>query len=242
NEDDFNIIHWKYFYSFQKAYTEFSVASVIAVGDPAQEFEPSEIPLSIPYCMFTVLVSHESRELGDSTYFDASCYQYNSHTNSKNVHMKMRIFYSTNAPRFSYLRVNNSLKIGRTFIVSGFIKRVTSKFIMLEVTDIDFMTANVNITKNAQEFTSSTITDRRSDIDRIAEDTVSASSQTLKRPRRVTTRATKHNTTLDALELAIHDNTQDRRTQVEDAPEDGGDDLEYLDEQEVKVESKTGRT
>ncbi|CAG8819405.1 2084_t:CDS:1, partial [Gigaspora rosea] len=65
---------------------------------------------------------------------------------------------------------------------------------MLEVMDIDFMTANVNITQNIQEFTSSTITDRRSDIDLIAKDTVSASSQTLKRPRRVTTRATKQST------------------------------------------------
>ncbi|CAG8827888.1 4449_t:CDS:1, partial [Gigaspora rosea] len=47
---------------------------------------------------------------------------------------------------------------------------------------------------------------------------------------------------LDALELPIHDNTQDRRTRVEDAPEDRVDDLEYLGEQEVNVESKKGRT
>ncbi|CAG8819320.1 24390_t:CDS:1, partial [Gigaspora rosea] len=115
----------------------------------------------------------------------------------------MRIFYSTNAPRFLYLRVNNSIKIGRTFIVSGFIKRVTPEFTMLEVTDIDFMTANVNMTQNMQEFTSSTITDRRSDIDLIAEDTVSASSQTLKRPRRVTTRATKQSTSLSSASPVI---------------------------------------
>lgn len=303
-ENDFSIVCWKYFYPFQQPYTEFSVgdiimfvgkfvvenleqyvtvsyASVIAVGDPGQVFEHSEIPLSVPHSMFNVLVSRDPKECGDSTYFDAGCYQYNPHTNSKNVHMKMRVFYSTNMPKFSYLRVNNSIKIGRTFIVSGFIRRITSDFIMLEVTDIDFMIAGANTTLNVQGSTSSINTDRCSDIDMIAEDTESAAPQPPKRPRRVTTRSSKQGAgsssaspvivesaaslpnlipstktsiispnrkgkktlsdlALDLTEPIVEDNIQDRRTRVEDAPEDD-DDIEFIDEQEVEVECKKGK-
>ncbi|CAG8471047.1 10245_t:CDS:2 [Cetraspora pellucida] len=62
---------------------------------------------------------------------------------------------------------------------------------MLEVTDIDFVTTSVNMIQNVQGSTSSINTDHRSDIDMIAEDTESAASRTLKRPRRVTTKYSK---------------------------------------------------
>ncbi|CAG8829085.1 2124_t:CDS:2 [Gigaspora margarita] len=83
--------------------------------------------------------------------------------------------------------------------MSGFIRYITSEFAMLEVTtDIDFITTNIIITQSMQEFSSSTINDHCSNMDLIAKDTKSASSQILKRPCRVTTRATKQ--TLDILE------------------------------------------
>lgn len=202
-ENDFSIVRWKYFYPLQQPYTEFSVgdivmfagkfvvenseqcitvscASVIAIGDPTQEFEPTEIPLSVPHCLFTVLVSRDPKECGDSTYFDAGCYQYNSHTNSKNVYMKIRAFFSTNTPRFSYLRINNSIKIGKTFVISGFIRRITSDFTMFEVTDIDFMTTSANTIQNVQVSTSLSDTNCHSDIDIMAEDTEFTASQSLK--------------------------------------------------------------
>ncbi|CAG8791182.1 16225_t:CDS:1, partial [Racocetra fulgida] len=36
---------------------------------------------------------------------------------------------------------NNSIKPGRTFLISGFIRRITSESISVEATDIDFMYA-----------------------------------------------------------------------------------------------------
>ncbi|CAG8816451.1 27671_t:CDS:2 [Gigaspora margarita] len=72
-KNDFSIVCWKYFYPFQQPYTEFLL-----------EFETTEIPLSVPHCLFTVLVSHDPKEYSNSTYFDTGYYQYNSHTNSKN--------------------------------------------------------------------------------------------------------------------------------------------------------------
>lgn len=96
--------------------------------------------------------------------------------NSKNVHMKLRLFYSTNAPRCSYIHTNNSIEIGRAFIVSGFVKRVISNFTIIEVTDIDFMTTNFNTVQNMQKSTSSDTSDNRSNIDLIAKDVASVTS------------------------------------------------------------------
>ncbi|CAG8553919.1 14423_t:CDS:1, partial [Racocetra fulgida] len=129
-----------------------------------------------------------------STYFDAGCYQYNSSTNSRNVHMKLRIFYPTNAPRFSYLRVNHSVKIGRTFIVSGFVRRITPDFIIVELTDLDFISTNANTIKNVQVSASSVASNNRSDIDLIAEDVNSTTSRAPKRSCVITSRSSKQST------------------------------------------------
>ncbi|CAG8790521.1 22911_t:CDS:1, partial [Gigaspora rosea] len=134
-----------------------------------------------------------------STYFEAGCYQYNSHTNSKNVHIKLRIFYPTNALRFSYLRANSSIQMGRSFVVSGFVSRITSDFVIFEVTDVDFMTSNVNVVQDVQPSITSTVSEHHSDIDLIAEDTDSNIPQAVKRPRRLTSRPLKQSSSLSTI-------------------------------------------
>ncbi|RIB06907.1 hypothetical protein C2G38_2115022, partial [Gigaspora rosea] len=218
-ENEFKIVHWKYFYPYDRPYTEFSVgdivmfagkfivenleqyitvssACVIVAGDPEQVFEANEIPLSTPHCMIPIQVIRDPKELGDSTYFDAMCCQYNSITSSKNVHMKLRLFYPTNSPRFTYLRANNSIKMTRSFIVSGFIRRVTSEFTIIEVTDVDFMPTNVGSVQNTQESSSSSSSNNRSVIDLIADDVdfAATTSRTSKRPRGMTSKSSKQGT------------------------------------------------
>lgn len=189
-ENDFKIINWKYFYPFNQPRTEFSTgdivmfagkfiienleqnitvsyACIIATGNPEQVFEASEIPISTPHCMFPVQINREQKEVGESTHFDTECYQYNSHTNSKKARMKLRAFYPTNAPIFAYLRTNNNIRMGRTFIISGFVRRVTSDFTVVEVTDVDFITNNANTVQSVQIGSSSGASDNRSDIDLI---------------------------------------------------------------------------
>lgn len=216
-ENEFKIVHWKYFYPYDQPYTEFSVGDIvmfsgkfivenleqyitvsstciIATGDHEHVFEADEIPLSTPHCMFPIQVTRDPKELGDSTYFDATSCQYNSITSSKNVHMKLRVFYPTNSPRFTYLRANNSIKITRSFIVSGFIRRVTSDFTIIEVTDIDFISTNVASLQNVQESTSSSASNNRSVIDLIADDVDSTTLRTSKRPRGIMSKSSKQPT------------------------------------------------
>ncbi|CAG8784836.1 10261_t:CDS:1, partial [Cetraspora pellucida] len=107
---EFKIVRWKYFYPFEKPYTDFSVGdvvmfagkfvvenleqyiivsnvSVIAPNENDQELVTEEVPLSVPHCMFLVLVKRDPQMIRDATYFDAECFQYNSFTNSKRVLM-----------------------------------------------------------------------------------------------------------------------------------------------------------
>ncbi|CAG8651021.1 7360_t:CDS:1, partial [Gigaspora rosea] len=113
--------------------------------------------------------------------------------------MKLRIFYPTNAPRFSYLRANSSIRTGRSFIVSEFIGRITSDFVIFDVTDVDFMTSNVNVVQDAQPSITSTISERRSDIDLIAEDTDFNIPRAVKRPRKLTSRPLKQSSGLSTI-------------------------------------------
>ncbi|CAG8574244.1 2383_t:CDS:1, partial [Scutellospora calospora] len=205
DKDDFKIVRWKYFYPFEKAYTDFSVGdivmfagkfvvenleqyviassvSVITVSGPNQEFGADEILLSAPHCIFLILVKRDSQSIRDSTYFDADCFQYNSFTNSKRVHMKLRILYPTNAPRFTYIHANNSIKSGRTFLVSGFVRRISPEVIAMEATDIDFMYAsNAVVNHNVQEISSTTTSSHRSVFDEIIDEIESTISQAPKK-------------------------------------------------------------
>ncbi|CAG8461889.1 21802_t:CDS:2 [Dentiscutata erythropus] len=223
-------------------YVTVSYANVIAAGEPNQEFVANKIPISVLHCMFIVLVSHEPRECGDSTYFKAGCYQYNAHTTSRSVYMKMRIFFPTNAPRFSYIRANNSIKPNRTFIISGFVRRITSDFTILEVMDIDFMPTNLNTVQNVQPSTSANVSEHRSDIDTIAEDIDSNISQAPKRPRGFASRTLNQNasssTTINESVVQPQNSISSANfsAKVEDAPED--DELEFISEQIVEEEQK----
>ncbi|CAG8633327.1 7408_t:CDS:1, partial [Scutellospora calospora] len=235
-------------------YISVSYACVIASSDPDQEFQANEIPLSIPHCMLSVLVNHEPKECGESTYFNASCYQYNSSTNSRNVHMKLRIFFPTNAPRYSYLRANNSIKIGKTFIVSGFVRRITADFTIIELTDLDFVTTNINTIQNVQGSTSSRTPKRPRVIASRSSKQSTSSTPVVNEPIPLPTSITPINTNLETvqvqkgkkklsdlalncLELIVTDNAQDENIYVEDASEEN-DDLELLYEQELLCEQE----
>ncbi|CAG8788342.1 19044_t:CDS:2, partial [Gigaspora margarita] len=177
-ENDFKIINWKYFYPFNQPHTEFSTvyyfsyACIIATGNPEQVFEASKILISTPHCMFPVQIICEQKEVGESTYFDTKCYQYNSHTNSKKAHMKLRAFYPTNVPRFACLRTNNNIRMGRTFIISEH--------------------ANSS---------SSDASNNCSDIDLIIEDVDLSTPQLSKRPCRITSKYSNKSTNLSPVNI-----------------------------------------
>ncbi|CAG8849670.1 33070_t:CDS:2, partial [Gigaspora margarita] len=201
-ENDFKIINWKYFYPFNQPRTEFSTgdivifagkfiienleqyitvsyACIIATGDPEQVFEASEILISTPHCMFPVQITYEQKE----------------------VRMKLRAFYPINAARFAYLHTNNNIRMGRTFIISGFVRRVTSDFTVVEVTDVDFITNNANTVQSVQIGSSSGASDNRSDIDLIIEDVDLSTPRTSKRPCGITSKYSNKSTNLPPVNI-----------------------------------------
>ncbi|RIA99904.1 hypothetical protein C2G38_2236693 [Gigaspora rosea] len=112
---------------------------------------------------------------------------------------------------------------------------VTSDFTVIEVTDVDFMTNNINTVQSMQIGSSSGASDNRSDIDLIVEDVDFIEPATL-----IPTPITPVN--LNPGMSAAIDNTQDRRTRVEDAPDDEDEALIEPILEEVPKKTKSGRT
>ncbi|CAG8440858.1 9635_t:CDS:2, partial [Cetraspora pellucida] len=70
----------------------------------------------------------------------------------------------------------------RTFLVSGFVRRINPEAIAIEATDIDFMYAsNAVVNHNVQEIPSTTISSQRSAFDEIVDEIESTISQTPKK-------------------------------------------------------------
>ncbi|CAG8669895.1 6757_t:CDS:2 [Gigaspora margarita] len=152
-----------------------SYAKVITARNPNYEFKANEIPISDPHCMFHITISREPKECKESTYFEAGYYQYNSHTNSKNGYMKLRIFDPTNALQ--------------TYRLTPRLQKQSSGL--------------------------STVIDK-----------AAALSQN-------PALSTNINLALNILELSTVNSAQDRRVQVEDAPEDDNE-FEILEETVVE--------
>ncbi|CAG8810024.1 5427_t:CDS:2, partial [Gigaspora margarita] len=179
-------------------------ANVIAIRDSNHEFEANKILISVPHCMFHVIVSRELKECKESTYFEAG------------------------------------IRTGRSFIVSEFISRITSDFVIFEVTDIDFMTSNVNIVQDVKPSITLTISEHHSDIDIIAEDANSNIPWAVKRPRRLTSRPLKQSSGLSTINDESVAPSQDPGSStniIEDAPKDD-DKFEILEESIVEVPKK----
>ncbi|CAG8693204.1 17773_t:CDS:2, partial [Cetraspora pellucida] len=211
-----------------------SNVSIIVPNENDQELVTEEVPLSMPHYMFLVLVKHDPQMIRDATYFDAECFQYNSFTNSKQVLMKLRILYPTNAPRFTYIHANNSIKSGQTFLVSGFVRRVNPETIAIEATDIDFMYANnAIISHNRHDVSSTTISSQHSAFDDIVDEIESTISQVSKK---TSTRKKKiSDLALDCLGLNIVDEQESKGDDDSKAPDDEVEDLEeYVLEERPK--------
>ncbi|CAG8808115.1 43670_t:CDS:2, partial [Gigaspora margarita] len=160
--DDIVIFTGKFIIKNLEQFIIASHITVIAAGDPGQEYEADKI-----------LLNH------------------NSFTNTKCVIMKLRFLYPTHAPCFTYIYSNNSIKPGWTFLISGFIRYITSESIAVEATDIDFIYAsNDNIAHNMHDSPSMTVSGHCSDFDMIIdeiESQVLQISQALKKDHKLTT-------------------------------------------------------
>ncbi|CAG8752598.1 12363_t:CDS:2, partial [Cetraspora pellucida] len=155
----FQTIRWKYFHPFNKPHLQFSsgdllffagkfmiedrieyitvaYATIVNVGDLDDGFKSDEIPLCVLHFMFPVKVKHNPKICDNIVYFWAECYVYNSFT-THDIHMDLIVSYPAQATRFNHL--HDYIKIGCLFVVFGFIKFEKPDIIVLEATDIDYL-------------------------------------------------------------------------------------------------------
>ncbi|CAG8498027.1 16251_t:CDS:2 [Cetraspora pellucida] len=235
-KDEFKIVHWKYFYLFEKPYTNFSVGDVVMF---AGKFLVENLEQYIIVSNVSVIAPNKNDQKLVTEEVPLS---YNSFTNSKRVLMKLRILYPTNAPRFTYIHANNSIKSGRTFLMSGFVRHVNPEAIAIEATDIDFMYANnAIISYNRHDVSSMTISSQRSAFNDIVDEIESTISQVSKKtstrnlkrldmpPLSLTSTSGKKKISdlaLDCLGLNVVDEQESKGNDDSKAPDDEVEDLE----------------
>ncbi|CAG8725915.1 7129_t:CDS:2 [Gigaspora margarita] len=147
-----------------KQYITVSYTCVIATSNSQQVFKTSKILFSTSHCIFHVLITHEQKEIGESTYFDAEPY-----------------------------RITTKSSTQATSLLPATV--VPTMIILTPITPINL---------------SSGLVQNQKDKDKLS------------------------NLALNCLESITVDDTQDKRTHVEDAQEDEDNNLKFLLEQEIK--------
>ncbi|CAG8803164.1 1344_t:CDS:2, partial [Gigaspora margarita] len=187
-DNDFKIIHWKYFYPFNKPQVEFSIGDII---------------------MFT------------------------SKFVIKNLEQHVTVFY-TNVivARDS----NHEFEANKILIsishFSKFVSRITLDFVIFEVTDIDFMTSNVNVVQDVQLI-----------IDKLVAPFQDPEPSTNISTDMVQIQKNKNKLSdlaLNFLELLTMNSAQDRRVQVKDGLKDDNE-FEMLEESVIEEVSKKNK-
>ncbi|CAG8478650.1 26395_t:CDS:1, partial [Racocetra persica] len=153
---------------------------IINIGNPNREFDMSNVPLCIPYCIFSVIANYKPKEIEDYIHFGMESVKYNSVTGTPNIKMQMTVLYSSQAIRFQkYLNIAGSnIKLENIYFVSGLFKFSKSGQMIIKATDIDYLkTSNLNY--NASENFTLIASGPRLIIDVVADDIESTTTQIL---------------------------------------------------------------
>ncbi|CAG8776021.1 2940_t:CDS:2, partial [Dentiscutata erythropus] len=146
---DIVFISGKYVVENSEPYFTIAYSSIIDSGNPNREFDISDVPISIPYCIYSVTINREPKKVENFIHFGAETIQYNSITSKPEVKMNMTIIYPHESPRLKYLgHLGSNIKLQSNYFVSGLLKFSKSGKIMIEATDVDYLkTSTINITR-----------------------------------------------------------------------------------------------
>lgn len=175
---DLVFISGKYVLENLEQYITVSYASVINNENPNREFDVSDVPKCIPYCMISV-TANQSKKVEDYIHFEVESIEYNSVTSSSSVRMQMTVLYLSQAIRFQkYLVTSGSnIKLENTYFVLGLFKFSKSGQVIIKATDIDYLRTSA-LNHNTFENSSSVNSKHRSIIDIVADNIESVSAQT----------------------------------------------------------------
>ncbi|CAG8785281.1 44238_t:CDS:2, partial [Gigaspora margarita] len=175
---DLVFISGKYIIENSEPCFTIAYSSIVCNDNINREFDMSNIPVTISYCMYFVTVNRGPKNVENFIYFGVKTVQYNSITSTSNVKMDMTIIYLLNSPRFKYLsHLGSNIKLCSNYFISGLFKFSKSGKIMIEATDIDYLrTSTINIA--ASESSYSKVSDTPSIIDIIDDDIDSTITKT----------------------------------------------------------------
>ncbi|CAG8823106.1 11893_t:CDS:1 [Gigaspora margarita] len=191
-------------------------STIVNSDNPNREFNTSDVPISMPHCLYSVMVNHEPKKVANFIHFGVETVEYNSVTGKSDVKIDMTIIYPFESPRFKYLgELGSNIKLRSSYFVSGLFKFSKSGKIMIEATDIDYLkTSTISISGTEISRTTNT----PSIIDIIDDDIDSVSTQQPQRQHElfeISANATDNSTGIDR----SHD-TKKYHTTVEDYQSD----------------------
>ncbi|CAG8843193.1 11601_t:CDS:2, partial [Gigaspora margarita] len=74
--------------------------SIIGNKNPNYKFNTTALSIYIPYCIYSVIVSHKAKEVSEFVHFGAETIEYNSITGKSNIKIDFTIIYPSQSPRF----------------------------------------------------------------------------------------------------------------------------------------------
>ncbi|CAG8851420.1 38077_t:CDS:2, partial [Gigaspora margarita] len=200
-------------------------STIVNSDNPNREFNTSDVPISMPYCLYSVIVNHEPKKVANFIHFGVETVEYNSVTGKSDVKMDMTIIYPSESPRFKYLG-----ELGK---------------IMIEATDIDYLkTSTISI--SGTESSRST-TNTLSIIDIIDDDIDSVSIQQPQRQHELfemSANATNDSTGIDRsydtkkYHTTIEDYQSDEIKSVNEGNNKKDTDLVNIDQQSQEIEEE----
>ncbi|CAG8647902.1 21617_t:CDS:1, partial [Gigaspora margarita] len=139
-------------------------SSIIGNENPNHEFNTTALPICIPHCMYSLIVSREAKKVSEFVHFGAETIEYNSITGKLDVKMDFMIIYPFQSPRFKHLGpLGSNIKLHSTYFISGLFRFSKTGKMMIEATEINYL-RNSTISIIIPESSSST-TDTLSIID-----------------------------------------------------------------------------
>ncbi|CAG8499631.1 4273_t:CDS:1 [Dentiscutata heterogama] len=198
-------------------------SSIVDSNNPNCEFDASALSVCIPYCIYSVVVNREPKEVTDFIYFDAETIEYNSVTSKSDVKMDLTVIYPSQSSRFKYLGPSGSnIKLWSTYFISGLFKFSKTRKMIIEATDIDYLkTLSINIITS--ESFSLMVSDKPSIID-IIDDNIDL---TVTQPKQ----RVKSSSSSQDINQPFDTNIHNQKTAELDEDANLQDDIEDLDEE-----------
>ncbi|CAG8602726.1 2592_t:CDS:2 [Cetraspora pellucida] len=143
---DIVFISGKYIIENTEPYFTIAYSTVINDAKPDHVSEITNLPICIPYYIYSVTINHEPKKVNEFIHFGAEAIEYNSVTTKPDIKMDIIIVYPLQSPKFKYLGpLGSNLKLRANYFVSGSSLVTPHAPSIIDLIDDDLNSANSQV-------------------------------------------------------------------------------------------------